>query len=191
MFNYKVVFVLASLLMAETALGKRGGPRGNRNKDKDGDGDQDRDRDRDRDKIHQRAFMTATLTCADDEESVPCASAQVTGGVLACRTFPVGLADPEGTKTVCADPAVAHPTDFCGCCDGPCTTDCPCECNGETGYWIIKNCFGSDCGYKYGVDDDDIDAEDEAVEVLVCAPKLRAITAVASGKATCLDTCNL
>ena len=170
MIQSKVVVALLATLLVGTTNGHRGGPfRGNRDN-----------------------VFTSTLTCTPpDDVTVACSSRRVAEGYLACRTIPGRWGQEDTPRTVCADPAAALDTDECGCCGGACPAECTCECNGGLGWWIEKTGSGMCGGGHDGKWGDDVDTEEDAPQVLVCAPKLHATTAVASGQATCFNTCSL
>lgn len=174
MFSFKICFALTALLFAGTTTGHRG-PRGR----------------------NRGGIFQSELPCVSTpEEQFPCSSKRIEAGVFACRTIPAGWAGGEDqVKTVCADPSAAAETDICGCCEGECPTECPCTCDDGAGYWIEKEPHQGH--HKKGWwrrhedEAEDEEVEEEATTMLVCVPQLRALTAVAMGKATCLATCEL
>ena len=183
MFRSNVVFALAALLLLGPVQGKRGGGRGGGRGGPRGGG-------------RPGDIFDSTLTCdAAEDVAIPCSSRHTELGFLACRTKPAKrVGEPDKLKTVCADPAAASDTDVCGCCEGECPAECTCECDGGNGWWIEKSGDGKRGKKKRNDDeeeDEDDDAEEGAGQVLICAPKLHAATAVASGRGTCLETCTL
>lgn len=125
------------------------------------------------------------LVC-DETEQFACGSRRLgdVAGILACRNFSF----PEGDKqkVVCVNPDEAFEGDQCGCCEEECPTSCPEVCgDADDGYWITPNKpprgrFGDNDGVGEEEVIDPVDAQ-----VVICAPQLKALTAVASGKATC------
>ena len=125
--------------------------------------------------------LVGELTCTT-EETFECAFRRNSTGILACRswTTPDGLA--SFNKTLCVNPAMTSIEDTCGCCDGACPTECSCECNEGEGYWIEPERRNH---YHNSMDgEEDEDTEDD-FKMIVCAPKLKAVTAVAEGRASC------
>lgn len=138
------------------------------------------------------------LVCAEDEEYVECASPRMedAAGVLACRTHTPAFEGAETrNKTICVDPDAASANDTCGCCEGACPVECPCDCNGGESYLVQpqrphrrRGPFDDFQDETEEEVEEDVE-EDEGVQVYICAPKTMALTLVATGRATCATEC--
>lgn len=149
---------------------------------------------------HYGAGATAQPLDCDEEESFACGTRRLgdVPGTFACRTITPPWGGEARNETVCLDAATAATADdACGCCEGVCPTACPCVCGDDgAGFWV-EPIGGSRFGHRElgraggGRFRDDGDIERDALQVLVCAPQLRALTAVATGSAECSSICEI
>jgi hypothetical protein len=129
----------------------------------------------------------AELIC-DAEVAFPCSSRRIENGIMACRSANDSDGELLIEKSVCVDPLNATTLDECGCCSDTCVLTCPCECEDGAGYLtepIRKHPFlDGEEEMRGGILDD-------VYKVVVCAEKLKSVTAVNMGRAQCLEECVL
>lgn len=179
MVSIKISFVLATLL--GTALGQIRGPRPIGRPG--GFGGLGAPGGRPRGQGPQIELEPAELTC-EAEETFPCSSRRVENGIMACRSADDENGDLLFEKSVCLDPLNATTLDDCGCCGETCVLTCPCECEGGAGYL-------TEPVRKRPLQEGEEGMPDDIFKVVVCAEKLKAVTAVNMGRAKCLEECVL